>query len=73
MTRNITNHQLHQQCEDENCNVCRGGLALCEVCGGTEASLPTMCPGRKMTPDEADSVQAAHLDFNNGKWISEEP
>lgn len=63
-------HTLHR-CEDQECMVCNGGLALCTVCGGGEASLPTHCPGRKMTARESDEVQAGQLDFKNGQWSSD--
>lgn len=62
-------HTQHS-CEDENCNVCRGGLSLCTICGGAEESMPTECSGRDMTGDEQDEVYAGKLDFINDKWIS---
>lgn len=66
-------HQLHK-CDDPDCSVCEGGLALCEVCGGAEASLPTDCPGRKMTVTEADNVQAGNVDFIDGiGWRTASP
>ncbi len=43
-------------------------LASCTVCGGGEGSLPTHCPGTRMSSDEADDVYAGRLDFKNGKW-----
>lgn len=55
-------HVLHE-CGSEDCFVCRGGLALCTVCGGAEASMPTACPGRQMTSVELDDVQAGRLDY----------
>jgi len=45
------------------CFLCDGGLALCETCGGLEASLPTHCPGRVMTENEADAVFSGLLDY----------
>lgn len=61
-------HLLH---ENHNCEciVCKGGLALCERCGGAEASMPTDCPGRKLTADESDMIQAGNLDYKDGKFI----
>lgn len=53
-------------------NVCDGGLASCTVCKGGEASLPTHCPGVKMTAEQQDDVQAGRLDFAGGEWISTE-
>lgn len=46
------------------CMICDGGLAMCEVCGGAEASLPTHCPGEPMHPEVADEVQSGHLDYD---------
>ena len=43
-------------------------LFLCEVCGGGEASLPTHCPGRRMTTVQVDLVQRGTVDFRDGKW-----
>lgn len=45
------------------------GLASCLVCGGGESSLPTHCPGRRMTADEQDAVSAGRLQFKCGRWI----
>jgi hypothetical protein len=53
---------------DHGCPICDGGLALCTVCGGAEASLPHECPGYRMTADQEDAVQAGTLDFRNGDW-----
>lgn len=41
-------------------------LAHCKVCGGAEGSLPTLCPGRRMTEQEERDVYAGRLDFTNG-------
>lgn len=43
------------------------GLASCTVCGGGESSLPTDCPGRRMTADEMDAVSAGRIQFKSGK------
>jgi hypothetical protein len=59
------NHTLHI-CDDDDCFVCRGGLASCNICGGAEASMPTDCPGRKMTADEQDAVQAGTMECFGG-------
>lgn len=50
------------------CQWCDGGLYLCTVCDGAEGSLPTECPGRKMTSLESDSVYAGQIDFKDGEW-----
>lgn len=48
---------------DPNGEVC---LALCRVCGGTEATLPTECPGRRLTEEEAGGISSGKLDFALG-------
>jgi len=63
----------HKQakCTDPDC----GGtcpactLAVCEVCGGGEGSLPTECPGVKMTGDQQDDVYAGKTDYRDGQWV----
>ena len=45
---------------DRNDNVV---LALCKVCGGAECTLPTNCPGRKLTSKELDLICNGELDF----------
>jgi hypothetical protein len=45
-------------------------LALCRICNGAEASMPTQCPGVKMTPEQKDEVQAGTLDFDEGCWLT---
>ena len=43
-------------------------LDWCSVCGGVEASLPTECPGARMTGEQEEAVHAGTLDFLGGKW-----
>lgn len=64
-------HKLktHKNCHDYHCPICMGDLAICEVCNGAEASLPTDCPGVKMSPTVETAVQAGALDFVNGQWL----
>lgn len=62
-------HILHT-CEDERCFTCNGGLALCTICGGAEATLPTHCPGNRMTTEQQEAVQNKQNDYVNGAWIS---
>jgi hypothetical protein len=56
----VSNHRLEEGRED--------GLAVCLTCGGAEASLPTDCPGRRMTAEEQDDVQAGVRDYRGGGW-----
>lgn len=57
------------ECQVHHCNICDGGLAYCKVCGGAEASLPTECPGEKMSSQTIDDVFACRMDFKGGQWI----
>lgn len=47
----VRRHRIerHINCTKTNCNVCEGGLELCVVCGGAEASLEPTCPGPNRT------------------------
>ena len=60
---------VYHQCAEANCQICRGGLCLCVVCGGAEASLPTDCPGKKMMSETQDCVQDGSMDFKDGSWV----
>ena len=60
-------HTYHT-CTDSCCNVCSGGLSWCTTCGGGEGSLPTLCPGTRMTSDEESRVYAGGLDFTARGW-----
>ena len=71
MVLNVVRFPGHkkQRCSSEcgDCNVCI--LYLCETCGGAEASLPSECPGRRMSAMEEELVQAKLLDFKSGGWV----
>lgn len=54
---------------DAGCQFCRGGLAACSTCGGGEGSLPTECPGQRMSEEESDRVYAGLLDYKDGAWV----
>lgn len=60
-------HVLHN-CGAWDCGICEGGLALCIVCGGAEASMPKECPGVAMTEAQAAAVQAGMRDYWEGHW-----
>lgn len=52
------------------CIFCDGGLFLCTVCKGFEGTLPTDCPGVKMTEGQSDAVYAGMLDYREGRgWV----
>jgi len=53
-----------------SCNICDGGLSLCTVCGGAEGSLPTDCPGSRMSAELSESVYAGLADYRDGLgWL----
>ena len=47
-----------------------GELESCTICRGAEGSLPTECPGRKMSRAEDQRVYTGVLDFVGGRWVS---
>lgn len=53
-----------KRADDFYCVFCETGLALCVVCGGAEASMPTHCPGKMMTDLQAEAVQAGVADYS---------
>lgn len=65
-------HVLHS-CNADQCFVCDGGLGLCTVCGGAEASMPTDCPGTKIDEAILDQIQRGEFDFVDGTWVNKMP
>lgn len=55
-------------CVEPGCQFCDGGLGWCTECDGFEGTLPTHCPGVKMTDEQKESVWRHKLDFVDGKW-----
>lgn len=58
---------------DHNCDERDDGLLYCRTCKGAEGSLPTNCPGRAMTVEEADLVYEGKLDYGDGVWRARSP
>lgn len=54
------------------CMVCDGGLGLCVICGGAEASLATECPGYRIGSELQEKIMASKIDFIHG-WVVCEP
>ena len=44
-------------------------LLHCKRCGGAEGSLPTECPGEKMTEEQEQQVYDGDTDYRNGIWV----
>lgn len=67
---NLVGSFIHKQhkCDKEDCFVCKGGLYLCDICGGAEAALPTDCPGKALEEEELRQISTGLLDFVNGEW-----
>ncbi len=63
-------HKLltHEDCTIKDCIICVRKVRYCEVCGGVDKSLPTDCPGWKMTPFQEISI-AAGGDYVDGDWV----
>ena len=64
-------HVAYVCTKDHNygCAYCDGGLFLCTKCMGLEGSLPTDCPGVKMSMETADEVYGRGVDYIKGKWV----
>lgn len=41
-------------------------LSHCKVCGGAEGTLPTLCPGRRLTLEEQELIYNNRLDYDHG-------
>ncbi|QRE00495.1 hypothetical protein [Burkholderia phage BCSR129] len=66
--------EKHTGCDKDHCHICDGGLAVCIVCGGAEGSLPTKCPGYRMTADQQDEVYAGRLNYTDRRgWYHADP
>lgn len=48
-------------------------LTHCRTCHGSDGSLPTHCPGRRLTGDEQEAIYTGHLDFIEGTWAKQKP
>ena len=62
-------YECPQPCEKQNCVYCEGGLASCTVCGCAEGSLPSECPGKRVSEGDQERIYARKLDYRYGAWI----
>lgn len=79
----ITEHQLYESSDfkDEQYErpgslarlVIDGGMAICKVCGGAEGSLPTTCPGFRLSWAQEEAIYKGRLDFTEDGWKGEQP
>jgi hypothetical protein len=65
-------HRLHS-CDDDACNICRGGLSYCEICKGAEGGMPIDCPGYQLTAGELNAIGRRERDFKDGQWVISGP
>lgn len=56
------------KCDNQGCPICDGGLSVCKVCGCMEGSLPSECPGTRVSVGDDDLIYKGELDFRDGKW-----
>lgn len=62
----------HQNCEIQNCMICDGGLAVCEVCGGAENTLTKECHSFTVTIEDFDELSDEEKESaSNGGWGKE--
>lgn len=54
------NHDFHDREDD---------LTHCKKCNGAEGSLPTDCPGARMTDAQEAAVFRGHIDFVGNRWM----
>lgn len=48
------------------------GISFCSICNGAEGSLPTDCPGHRLSNDEADQILDGQLDYIDGRWVEKD-
>lgn len=71
MTRLPVHYRARCAPDCDGCGMCSGGLFLCRSCGGAEASLPTECPGTKMSIFQCSMVHMGMIDYRGGRWVSD--
>ena len=61
-------YESHNNCENDLCPVCTGGVCHCTICKATEAALTSDCVGRPLTSLEACCISNGY-DFKDGEWL----
>ena len=59
----------HENCWQEHCWICDGGIQICKTCNTMEGALTTQCCGKKLHREVANAVHQGKIDFVDGKWI----
>lgn len=49
------------------------GLSQCTVCGGSEGTLPTDCPGEQIAFEALERIHHGEIDFVGGMWRHKAP
>lgn len=44
-------------------------LSLCKICGGAESSMPTECPGFRLSVLQLEDISDGLLDFRSGRMV----
>lgn len=68
----MTKHKWveHDNCEVQYCSICDGGLNVCSVCGLTEGSLTTDCPGEQSWIEWNEKVYQGVADYLENSWVT---
>lgn len=62
-------YECPQPCNTMHCQFCEGGLGLCTACDCFEGTLPSECPGGKVSYDDQQLIYAGKRDFRHGAWV----
>lgn len=54
------------ECDGAHCNTCN--LFICKICDCAEGTLPTECPGVKVTGGTQDDIYRGKIDYVDGGW-----
>ena len=74
---NDERQHIYHKCDDEDCQLCRGGLAYCVVCREGEAGLADVCPGPAPAMNDIDRLvkfmreEAANATDERESWFTE--
>jgi len=65
------NHKyiVHDNCTEEHCGICHGGLLVCGVCGCAAGRLASECPGYDCRAKHGDAIHSGKKDFRGGRWV----
>lgn len=61
----MRHQRLECTCRRSYCGYCEGNLFSCIICHGFEGSLPTDCPGERMSDEVQGNIYAGRIDFRS--------